>query len=1117
MKTTMTLIAAVAAMECAAGFFTVGTSGDRAMFFDPDGKPFYMRGCGTVSTALDNAVPILKRCGFNTIAQPAASMLGKGFAWTYNFNVGRRFAEKGKEYRISGKDGPFFPNVEHPGFESYVREFVRRNAADKKDDASLLGYFIDNELGFDLATDAQIDKYYEITTRVIREVDPNHLLLGCRFMGGKITSNLHAWKACARHCDVVSVNIYPEIDLYRRRIFVHDYYFAKDKPRVEVTDMVRRLSEHCGKPVVITEWSFPSYESGLPCSAGGGCRMDTQKERAEASELFVRQLYSVKCMPGYIYFRWYDTDSWSKERTNYGIVTNDGKPYEELIEAFERVQGADGFPRFFDMPPPPFREHARLSMPFEEAVRSIALPGGARPVPSNFDMPRNDFDVMPVAGRNVAALRARKGRPHLRVIPHGESHKNDRRWALRYKEWANDVWLLKDGTYLALAAPPRSDYDYFEFYHGRDDGKPRCAMKTKEGDGAFAFLLWGMGGRSEFERDLLSLRKDWDRALSERAVSPDRRNAIVFRDGAISVLRDGRTLLGPQPVALELGGGQANVELCARNDGVAYRFATDLDGEVTVADEKAPLVFPSGDVRIWTGYNWCDNPNDPKQDKLQHGCASIYTETTVGKFVPDGRRIAYLPLLAQYPDGTALWVSESDLRDYPGWNLCRRSQETRRLDGVFAKAPIPDRDFFPKRNYRRVKARHDYLAKTSGRRTYPWRVFAVSDAPIGLVETTIVRDLAKAPEGDFSWVKPGISAWEWWNHWELDDVGFKSGNDFRTYMKYIEFAADMGLAYLTVDEGWSVEQDPMHERKDLQMDRLIEYAASRGVGLVLWVPWRELIGRHDEIFSYWAKRGAKGFKVDFIERDDQYAVNFFEQTAAVAAKYRLIVDFHGCPKPTGLERTYPNIVGFEGVHGLELMKLSFAKNDDFPRHDCQVVYTRVPAGPTDYTPGGMRQLPRATWKPDDVFPPTQGTRVHQLAMSILCPAPLQFMCDSPSQYRRNMECAKFLAAIPSVWDGVKGLAGEVGHSAALARRRGGEWWIAAITDWSAREIDIDTSFLGSGEWTLEVFEDATDTLENPEHYVRKKMSIKAGDRLKIRMQPGGGWVARSVEQRGAPL
>jgi hypothetical protein len=270
------VIAMLAILLAAAGFFTVGTSGDRAMFFDPEGKEFYLRGCGTVDKVYEQAPALLRRCGFNAVAQPAPEMVGKGFAWTYNFNVGRRFMEKGKDYVRKNPQGHGFPNVMHPEFEPYVKDFIRRFIAGKKDDSTLLGYFIDNELAFDMASDEEIRRYFKVTSEAIRAQDPNHMLLGCRFMGGKITANALVWEECGKVCDVVSVNIYPKLDLYRRRIYVHDVYFGGDGRETEVTDILSKLSARCRRPVIVTEWRFPSLDTPHANIVGGGCRVDTQ-------------------------------------------------------------------------------------------------------------------------------------------------------------------------------------------------------------------------------------------------------------------------------------------------------------------------------------------------------------------------------------------------------------------------------------------------------------------------------------------------------------------------------------------------------------------------------------------------------------------------------------------------------------------------------------------------------------------------------------------------------------------------------------------------------------------------------------------------------------------------
>jgi alpha-glucosidase len=258
----------------------------------------------------------------------------------------------------------------------------------------------------------------------------------------------------------------------------------------------------------------------------------------------------------------------------------------------------------------------------------------------------------------------------------------------------------------------------------------------------------------------------------------------------VTVSRDGRVLFGPQRVELLLDKGKARVELIARNDGVAYRFVTDEDGEIIVKDEICELLFPNPYAEIWVAYNWQDRPNDLKQDKLQHGCASLYTKTTPGKFIPDGRRIAYLPLTLKFQNGTTVLFSESDLRDYAGMHLIRKSDQNRRLDAVFGKFPVREKEWKATKHYRRVRARENYIVKTNGRRTFPWRVFAIADRPIDIVSQRIVSDLASPSIGDFSWVRPGVCAWEWWSAWHLDDVSFKPGVNTATYKAYIDFAFD---------------------------------------------------------------------------------------------------------------------------------------------------------------------------------------------------------------------------------------------------------------------------------------------------------------------------------------
>ena len=624
--------------------------------------------------------------------------------------------------------------------------------------------------------------------------------------------------------------------------------------------------------------------------------------------------------------------------------------------------------------------------------------------------------------------------------------------------------------------------------------------------------LWELSGRSSSKNHgFASYAACWiarHASDGKEKVSPDGRNRIEYREGCITVSRDGKTLFGPQPVSLSLDRGEASVELVARDDGVAYRFVSDVDGEITVNDETCALVFPSADTEIWAGYNWCDNPRDPKQDKLQHGCASIYTKTTPCEFASDGRRIAYLPLTVRFDDGTTVLFSESDLRDYAGLHLRRNGGEARRLDGVFGKYPVREKEWTAPCHYRRVRDREGWIVKTLGRRTFPWRVFAIASTPAALMEQRLVYDLASPAQGDFSWVKSGPCAWDWWSKWHLEDVPFKPGINTDTYRHYADFAAEFKLPWMIVDEGWKQGDDLYAETPGFDLGAVLSHAAARNVQVMLWTAWRSIDGRQEEYFSHFAKRGVKGFKIDFMERDDAEMMRFMEETLKVAAKYRLCIDFHGCGKPTGLEKTYPNLVGIEGVHGLELMKLSFAKDDDFPAHDCQVAFTRAPLGMVDYTPGAMMNRTRGEWRPNDASPASQGTRVHQMALYTMFPVPLQMLCDSPSRYRANPDCARFIASVPTVWDETKGLAGEIGKFAVVARRNGDEWWVGAITDWSPRTLALDTAFLKSGEWDVEIFADADDSASMPERWTKCSRRIRAGEKIQMDLAPGGGWTAR---------
>ncbi|MBQ3345217.1 MAG: glycoside hydrolase family 97 catalytic domain-containing protein [Kiritimatiellae bacterium] len=646
------------------------------------------------------------------------------------------------------------------------------------------------------------------------------------------------------------------------------------------------------------------------------------------------------------------------------------------------------------------------------------------------------------------------------------------------------------------------------------------------------------------------------RAETFKAVSPDALNEIRLETGekgmAYSVWRRGKSIVEPARIALKLDGhgwlngadakpkattrkvegtlatplykksaidlaanethvdfGDWAVRLHARNDGVAWRFETRFDGEITVNAEATNIRFPKGAELCYT---------------VAGGFMSGWEKPAqIGpvESVPAGHpQIVMTPFTATVPGVGVVTVTESDLRDYPGLNFYRREGEPDTLRSWQAGVP---RDVDKGRRKIKVVNREPYLAKTKGTRSFPWRVFVLGDTPSDLVESDAVYALAtpnsqlthsSTPNSstDFSWVKPGQVAWDWWNGFQITDVpGLNTGCNFETYKEYVNFAAANGIAYIIMDEGWSEKLDLDKPRDEVNVPGVIAYAKEKGVGVILWAAWSPLTDRETRlrVFDRYAAMGAKGFKIDFIERDDQSVERFLEETAADAAERKLVVLFHGIHKPTGLQRTYPNILNYEGVYGLEQGGRSGGRKVVIS-NDVNLVYTRMVAGFMDYTPGAMRNrtFDAPPFDPERDTRACYGTRCHQLALFPLFEAPIQMLCDSPTQYRSEPECTAFITKVPTVWDETRGVAGAIGKFAAVARRKDGDWWLGAITDWTARDVKLPTDFLGEGEWTVEAFEDAPDADRNAEHYVRRVFTVKAGEPLKVRLAPGGGFAAR---------
>ncbi len=541
-------------------------------------------------------------------------------------------------------------------------------------------------------------------------------------------------------------------------------------------------------------------------------------------------------------------------------------------------------------------------------------------------------------------------------------------------------------------------------------------------------------------------------------------------------------------LSLDLGQGWG-LDVRAYDDGVAYRFRTDVEGPLIVRAEDFRVDF-AGDPSLWY----------PSEESFLTHSERLYERLRASE-VPEGL-MASLPVLAGWPDGPKVAITEADLRSYPGLYLAGTGSAA--LAGVLPAYPAEEEQVNDRTV--RVVSRQPFLAKTEGQRTFPWRVFVVAEEDADLVSSTLVWRLAPPLRiEDPSWIRPGQVAWDWWNALNVTDVDFVSGVNTDTYRYFIDFAADHGLEYVILDEGWSDPADLTDWNPDVDLPLLFAYAAERNVGLIPWVVWKSLDDRLEESLDQFEAWGAAGIKVDFMQRDDQPMVEFYWRVAEAAARHRLLVDFHGAYKPTGLRRAYPNVVTREGVRGLEHVKWS---PHPTPEHNLTLPFTRMVAGPMDYSPGAMLNATEDQFKAVFDRPMSLGTRVHQMAMLVVFESPLQMLADSPSHYLRERECTEFMAAVPTVWDETRVLEAAVGDYLAVARRWGDSWYVAAMTDWDPRELSLSTDFLGQGTWSAEVFRDGINASRNPQDYRRLSVEIEAGEPFDVTLAPGGGWVAR---------
>ncbi|HEU4553938.1 MAG TPA: glycoside hydrolase family 97 protein [Chitinophaga sp.] len=540
---------------------------------------------------------------------------------------------------------------------------------------------------------------------------------------------------------------------------------------------------------------------------------------------------------------------------------------------------------------------------------------------------------------------------------------------------------------------------------------------------------------------------------------------------------------------------KGNYAVCFRayNDGVAYRFETALGKEITVKSEPIQYQLPE-DERSWWPVDGHVSPT------FQSHYEYKFEDTSIAKI--SDKLYAGLPIYLSSPRGTKMVITEANLHDYPNQFLFGTNGNALKVQFP----PVILKEELSGDRNTKILQNADYIAKTSGTRTFPWRTLIISPDDKGLLENELVYKLA-APNTleNTSWIKPGKVSWDWWNANNIYGVDFRAGINTATYKYYIDFAAKYGLEYIILDEGWTRSTlDILHSTPQLDMPELVSYAKSKNVGIILWVLWNALDEHMTEALDLYASWGIKGIKVDFMQRGDQWMVNFYERTAQECAKRHMLVDYHGAYKPVGLNRTYPNVINFEGVKGLENSK---GGNDITPGHDVTLPFTRMVAGPMDYTPGAMLNANKSNFRHVFSEPMSQGTRCHQAAMYVVYDAPLQMLCDNPSNYLKEPEYTRFIAQVPTTWDTTVALQGKAGEYVALARKKGDTWYIGAMTNWEARHLDLDLSFLGSGSYQLEAVEDGINADEHAADYRFHKQTVTAADHVTVQMSKGGGWMA----------
>ena len=546
-----------------------------------------------------------------------------------------------------------------------------------------------------------------------------------------------------------------------------------------------------------------------------------------------------------------------------------------------------------------------------------------------------------------------------------------------------------------------------------------------------------------------------------------------------------------------------NILFRVYNEGMAYRFQSTGKQDFRVKNEQATFRF----TKDWQALV----PYVKRIGTFEQQYFNSFENTNIRSSLSkmDAKRLAFLPLLVEADGGVKIAITESDVDNYPGMYLVNNEGGTT-LSGHYAPYPKAEEQGGHNRLQCIVTARENYLAPAKAGTDFPWRIISISTDDKQLLDNDMVYRLAQPCQlQNTAWIKPGKVAWDWWNNWGIYNVAFKAGVNTETYKAYIDFAGQKGIEYVILDEGWAVNKqaDLFQIVPEINLEEIISYAKSKNVGIILWSGFYAFNRDMEHVCKHFSEMGVKGFKIDFMDRDDAKMTHFHAAAAEMCAKYHLLVDFHGTYKPTGLNRTWPNVLNFEGVAGQEQNKWSTIEQYNQVQYDTEIPFTRMLAGQMDYTQGAMLNGTQKSYRSSNSEPMSQGTRCHQLGEYVVFFSPLNMLCDSPTHYEKETECTEFIASIPVVWDETIPLNSKVGEYVTVARRKGTSWYVGGITNWTERELTLDLSPLGIKDATADAFVDGPNAKKFAQDYLRKEVSVKDG-KVTLHLAPGGGFAMK---------